>query len=137
MDEARQARSDWNGCRYVAGNTEGHYESYFQRANHPGRPLAFWIRYTIFSPRDRPQDATGELWAVYFDGEAERIAAVREAVPMAECSYSPESLDLRLRTSYLQEGELRGRAADGQHLITWSLDYRGDQAPLLLLPETL
>jgi hypothetical protein len=137
LGEAQQARSGWNSCRYVAGNTEGHYESYFQRANHPSRPLAFWIRYTIFSPKGRPQDAIGELWAVYFDGEAERIAAVREAVPMAECSYAPEGLDLRLRTSYLQEGELRGRAADGQHLIKWSLDYRGDQAPLLLLPENL
>lgn len=29
----------------------GHYESFFQRANHPTRPLAFWIRYTIFSPK--------------------------------------------------------------------------------------
>jgi hypothetical protein len=130
-------RSKLNACRYVAGDPGGHYESYFQRANHPARPLAFWIRYTIFSPAGRPQDAIGELWAVYFDGEGGRIIAVREAVPMAECSFSRDGLDLRLRGAFLREGELRGRAADGQHLIKWSLDYSGGQAPLLLLPENL
>jgi hypothetical protein len=137
LDEVQQARSAWNACRYAAGSNEGHYESYFQRANHPSRPLAFWIRYTIFSPRGRPQDALGELWAVYFDGEAGRIVAVREAVPMAECSFSTDGLDLRLRGAVLQEGEVRGRAADEEHLIKWALVYSGGQAPLLLLPENL
>jgi hypothetical protein len=137
LDEAQQAHSAWNACRYVAENMEGHYESYFQRANHPSRPLAFWIRYTIFSPRGRPQDAIGELWAVYFDGEGERIVAVREAVPLAECSFSTQDLDLHLRGAFLREGELRGRVADEQHLIKWSLVYSGGQAPLLLLPENL
>ncbi len=48
------ARSRWNACRFVPGDAGGHYESYFQRANHPSRPLAFWIRYTVFSPAGRP-----------------------------------------------------------------------------------
>jgi hypothetical protein len=137
LDETLQARSAWNACRYTAGNMGGHYESYFQRANHPTRPLAFWIRYTIFSPKGRPQDAIGELWAIYFDGEGTRVVAVREAAPIAECSLSSVGLDLQLGSAYLQEGELRGRAADDQHLIKWSLDYSGGQAPLLLLPENL
>ena len=33
---------------------DGHYESFFQRANHPSRPLAFWIRYTALIPRGAP-----------------------------------------------------------------------------------
>ena len=41
------------------GQPDGHYESFFMRANHPARPLAFWIRYTIFSPKNRPENA---LW---------------------------------------------------------------------------
>jgi hypothetical protein len=137
LTETSQERSAWNACRYEAGNSAGHYESYFQRANHPTRPLAFWIRYTIFSPKSRPQDAIGELWAVYFDGEGERIIAVREVVPIDECTFSKDGLDLRLRNSYLREGELRGRAAEGPHLIKWSLDYSGGQTPLFLLPERL
>ena len=35
---------DFNFARYKTGQTAGHYESYFQRANHPTLPRAFWIR---------------------------------------------------------------------------------------------
>src|SRR5262249_44030132 len=55
---------DFNCARYRIGQRSGHYESYFLRANHPARPQGFWIRYTIFSPDQRPQDAIGELWAI-------------------------------------------------------------------------
>src|SRR5688500_2735999 len=33
-----------NAVRYRPGEAAGHYESFFLRANHPARPLAFWIR---------------------------------------------------------------------------------------------
>src|SRR6185295_1393790 len=86
-DTAEAARRLWNRCRFVPGDAGGHYESYFQRANHPSRALAFWIRYTIFSPRRRPADALGELWAVWFDGERERIVAAKEELPLASCAF--------------------------------------------------
>ncbi|HLW90191.1 MAG TPA: hypothetical protein VKS78_02670, partial [Roseiarcus sp.] len=63
---------DFNSARFQPGETSGHYESYFQRANHPTEPKAFWIRYTIFSPAGRPREAIGELWAIAFDGETGR-----------------------------------------------------------------
>ena len=72
-------RQECNAVRYRPGDEEGHYESYFQRANHPGRPLAFWIRYTIFSPRNQPGAAVGELWAIYFDGESGKITSAKDA----------------------------------------------------------
>jgi hypothetical protein len=54
-----------NWTQYESG---GHYESFYLRANHPTRPLAFWLRYTIFSAQtEGPKE--GELWAVVFDGE--------------------------------------------------------------------
>jgi len=88
-------RDLWNRCRYVPGGADGHYESWFQRANHPTEPLAFWIRYTIFSPRGRPGDAVGELWAILFDGgqfdggqvQGARITAAKEVVPLAACRF--------------------------------------------------
>ena len=52
----------------------GHYESYFQRANHPTEAKAFWIRYTIFVPKGRAGDAVGELWAVWFDQDVGYLA---------------------------------------------------------------
>ena len=63
------SRDFWNGARYQPGTAAGHYESWFQRANDPGGRRAFWIRYTIFAPKGRPDDAVGELWAIAFDRE--------------------------------------------------------------------
>jgi len=33
-----------NFTRYQPGQKAGHYESFFQRANHPACPIAFWHR---------------------------------------------------------------------------------------------
>lgn len=132
-------RQDANRCRFVPGMRAGHYESYFLRANHPRRALAFWIRYTFFSPRGRPQDAVGELWAVYFDGERERIAAAREAFALTDCTIGGPGLDIRIGDARLSEACLLGSAAAGEganaHRIGWMLGYESVQAPLLLLPE--
>jgi len=40
-------------------DNKGHYESFFIRANHPQKPLAFWIRYTIFQPAKNHSNALG------------------------------------------------------------------------------
>ena len=130
-------RSAWNRARYVAGARGGHYESWFQRANHPSRPLAFWIRYTIFSPRGRPADALGELWAIAFDGERQRVVAVKEEHPIARCSFSKDGLDARIADARLDQGSLEGRAKKGEHAIAWTLRYSSRERPLLLLPERL
>jgi hypothetical protein len=132
-----QVRAAWNRSRLERGNSAGFYESYFQRANHPSRPLAFWIRYTAFLPRGRPQDACGELWAIYFDGESSRITAVKEAVPLARCHFSSKELDVRIGSATLFEGVLQGQAASTSHSLAWTLHYEGDEPPLLLLPEHL
>ena len=58
---AMAERDRWNALRYD-GSRKGHYESYFQRANHPTEPRAFWIRYTVFVPRQRHELAVGELY---------------------------------------------------------------------------
>jgi hypothetical protein len=130
------ARASWNRCRYVEGDARGHYESYFQRANHPERPLAFWIRYTVFSPKGRPGDAVGELWAIYFDGEREHVTAVKEVVPIRDCGFQKQGLDVRIGNAVLTDGQLKGGARSGDTTLQWDLRYRGDEPPLLLLPES-
>jgi hypothetical protein len=129
-------RDDLNRCRYD-GSDRGHYESWFQRANHPSRPLAFWIRYTIFSPAGRPGDAVGELWAIAFDGERSRIVAVKQKVPLAECELSRERLAARIAGAVLDHAGLEGEAHHAGHEIRWALRYEGDAPPLLLLPPKL
>lgn len=129
-------RVECNGFRYDGGSA-GHYESYFQRANHPSEPRAFWIRYTIFSPKGRPRDAVGELWAIYFDGIAKTITPVKSIVPIADARFDRHALDARIASSTLDASTLRGECSALGHTIGWDLRYTSPQAPALLLPESL
>lgn len=139
--------ADWNASRYRPGTAAGFYESYFQRANHPTRPLAFWIRYTIFSPRGRPQDAIGELWAVWFDGETGRHVVAKSEVPAGQVTLGRDGLDARIGTATLVDadrhgnadlhGQLQGGAASRGHRIDWDLVFSGDAAPLFLFAPAL
>lgn len=134
-NDAVAQRMRWNRKRLVNGAAG--YESWFCRANHPSRPLAFWIRYTIFSPRGRPRDAIGELWCVWFDGERRSVVAVKEEHPLGGCRFSSEGLDARIADARLEHASIEGSAARGAHAISWSLAYTSNEPPLLLLPEAM
>ena len=126
----------WNESRFSPEDPRGFYESYFQRANHPDRPLAFWIRYTAFCPRERSDKACGELWAIYFDGETSRISAAKETFPISHCDFSRTQLNVRIGSATLTDRGLQGGAASPSHVLQWKLDYIGHEPPLLLLPES-
>ena len=126
-----------NGSRFDATDRRGHYESWFQRANHPTRPLAFWIRYTIFVPRERPEETRGELWAIVFDGERDEIVAVKNDIPIDACRFATTGLDVRIADAVLTEGELRGEARTDDRRIAWALAFEGGGPPLLLLQERM
>ena len=127
-------RKIWNRCRFAPEGTGGHYESFFQRANHPDRPLAFWIRYTIFSPKGRPQDTVGELWAIYFDGETGQITTAKQVIPISQCWFSDTDLNVRIGQVTLMDDRLEGLAESGGHTVQWALRYEGNEPPLLFLP---
>jgi hypothetical protein len=139
MATAEASRFDlpyWQGARYRPDQPRGHYESWFLRANHPARNLAFWIRYTIFVPRGRPQDAIGELWAIHFDGERRLIRAAKSEIPISDCHFAPNGLDVRIGSATLEAGALRG-SAGGAHDVRWALTYRHGGTPMIFLPEHL
>jgi hypothetical protein len=120
-------------AQYHPAQTAGHYESFYQRANHPSRPLAFWLRYTIFAPAGDPASAVGELWAVAFDGETGSHAVAKSEIPIGDCSFARDRFDVRVGEATLDRSGLHGRAGE----IAWDLRYAGEQAPILLLPERL
>ena len=130
-------RQQANHTRYQSGQRVGHYESFFLRANHPTRPLAFWIRYTIFKPSHRPHAAIGELWAVFFDGETNRHIAVKRELDFDQCVFSTSEFFVRVGDACLEPGKLKGHVALGQHAITWDLIYHGQAEPIFLLPLNL
>jgi len=130
-----------NHARFRPGERAGHYESWFQRANHPTRPLAFWIRYTLFSPKDRPEEGIGELWAIVFDGETGKHVAVKREVPIAASTFARDAFRVTIDDAELggadPAGALRGWAASSDHRIAWDLSYRGEGRPLFLFPMAL
>jgi hypothetical protein len=128
-------RDRWllNRTVYEPGQRAGHYESFYQRANHPDRPLAFWIRYTIFAPAEDPGAAIGELWAVAFDGETGDHAVAKQEIPIADCEFRRDAFAVRIGSAELGPGSLTGSAGD----IAWDLEYAGDEPPVLLLPTKL
>ena len=137
MDPLSLERERWSAARFVPGDAAGHYESWFQRANHPSRPMGFWIRYTIFCPASRPAEAVGELWAIVFDGETSRITAVKQELPIAQCRFSTSGLDVRIGQAELSSRSLAGSALARGHQLAWQLAYVGDEPPLLLLPRSM
>jgi len=126
---------DPEGARFRLGDAKGHYESWFLRGNHPDRPLAFWVRYTVTSPTGRPADAVAELFAIVFNGELMRHVAVRESVSMRETFFPTSGLDVRLGAARLLPDSATGRARSDGHTIAWDLKFSGGGEPLLLLPE--
>jgi hypothetical protein len=127
--------SSYNLTRHSIDQKKGHYESFFQRANHPVEPLAFWIRYTIFNPNNHPEDAIGELWAIYFDGRTNKHVSVKSEFPMSNCQFSKSSLEAQIGESILNDKSLKGLAFSGQDHIKWDLTFSGKETPLLLLPS--
>ncbi len=133
--ESATARA--NLARYAPGQAKGHYESYFLRANHPKRALAFWIRYTIFVPNGMPEKAIGELWGMFFNGETGEHVAVKDEYPLSECSFSRDEFLVTMPGAKLTGEKLRGKAAASENVMEWNLSYSGGERPLFLLPLKL
>jgi hypothetical protein len=123
-------RDRWSGARFRPEGG-GHYESWFQRANHPTQRLAFWIRYTVFVPADGSRPSMGELWAIVFDDD--EIIARKAELTLSECRFAPDTLDVRIGDSTLDREACEGAAGD----LRWSLRYDSPTPPLLMLDERL
>ena len=125
---------DFNCARYRLGQTAGHYESYFLRANHPSLPRAFWVRYTIFSPVGRPDEAIGELWAIVFDGSTGHHVVGKTEVPIGQCAFSNSEFAVRVGEAVLSPEALVGSAGSPPNGAVWNLHYRGSDPPVFDLP---
>jgi hypothetical protein len=119
------------------GQTEGYYESFFLRANHPTRPLAFWIRYTLFSPKALPENALGELWAVFFNAETNQHIVAKQEYRLADCLFDTSTFRVQVGEAKLIPHFLQGAIESKGHALAWELAFEGDSAPVLLLPLEL
>lgn len=125
----------YHGCQYPGRG--GHYESWFLRGNDPDSARAFWIRYTLFVPGDTRREPLGELWAIYFDGENDRVTAVKEEHEFRNCTFDDKTMAVVIGPSTLESHHLQGSARHNNHRIGWQLRYGEGEPPLLFLPENL
>ena len=130
----RMITNDFNHARYRPGHKAGHYESYFQRANHPTKPQAFWIRYTVFSPARRPAEAVGELWAIVFDRDRDLRITAKSEVPVRDCLFAADRFEVRIGEVTLREGALAGCAGVRPQEMAWDLRNEGGGPPVFDLP---
>jgi hypothetical protein len=124
-----QAEAQANFLRYRQGQRKGHYESYFIRANKANESKAFWIRYTIFNPKNAPEKAIGEIWAVYFDANKQPIAA-KEEFPIGQTVLNHSNFNIKIGASSLDSVQAQGKALQ----LSWDLKYKTEEKPLFFLP---
>lgn len=128
---------DFNFARFKKNQKLGHYESYFLRANHPEKPYAFWIRYTIFKSSSIYTNPIGELWAVYFNGETKTHTSLKKEIPISECFFSNDSFDVKIGNAILKPNYFNGEILDSNTHISWEINYTGNSKPIFLLPKNL
>ena len=126
-----------NHTLYELGQQSGHYESYFMRANHPKKPKAFWIRYTIFSPHGQPDEAIAELWGIYFSQEDKLHVAVKTELPIDQAKFSADSFNICFDKAVLDDRHLKGLSSKGGHTLQWDMEYKGTDDPLFFFPMKL
>jgi hypothetical protein len=117
--------------------TKGHYESFFLRANHPTRPLAFWIRYTLFSPKDHHENNIGELWGIFFNGESNHHIVAKQEYPLANCLFDTTDFNIQIGSAKLSSRSFQGSIESKGSKLEWDMTFDGDSLPLLLLPLNL
>jgi hypothetical protein len=137
MSRLSRAEEQVNHARFRPGDRRGHYESFFLRANHPTRPLAFWIRYTLVSMKGRPGEAIGELWAIFFDGETGRHTAVKRETPIDRACFARDAFAVDVGGARLDAATLHGDIASSGGSIAWDLRYAGHERPIFLFPLAL
>ncbi|AKP26803.1 conserved hypothetical protein [Leptospira interrogans serovar Manilae] len=131
--------SNFNHPRFKENDSKGHYESWFVRANHPNTCKAVWIRYTIFSPKNFPEKAMGELWAIYFDGEKNTRFVSKSEFPIDKCKFNTTPLSIMIGDSELSDSHLKGSAGNKKDSedFFWDLNISNGSPPLFLFPENL
>ena len=137
MDSLSQERERWSAARFVPGDAAGHYESWFQRANHPSRPAGvldpLHDLLSARSARGRRGRAVGDPVRRRDEPDHRGEAGASDRA----VSFLGGGLDVRIGQAELSSRALAGAAAARGHRLAWQLAYAGDEPPLLLLPRAM
>ena len=110
---------------------DGHYESFYIKAAHPGGGRAVWIRHTVHQRPGMPPSAS--LWLTVFDADAPGPKAVKTTFPASELS-APSEAYIKVGEALLEPGRAHGAIAAAGMEASWDLSFSDEGEPFLHLP---
>jgi hypothetical protein len=111
------------------GQLAGHYESYFQRANHPARPQGSGSD-TQFSARIKGHRMPWMSFGPSFSTAAPAAISSQKQKFPSTSAFSNDRFHVRVGDAELGPGTLSGRAGSTSNNVTWNLAYTGGAAPV-------
>lgn len=129
---------DLAAVRYT-GSGQGHYESFYVKANHPDRRLGLWLKFNLLEPTHRAENLEGELRGVWFDGETGRHVVVTEIIPRPLVVAHQGEPHIQLGNAVLEwHGDTlteRASVSDGGHRMAWDVRLAPQAPPAILYPS--
>lgn len=127
------ALDPWAVAVRYPGDGGGWYESFYLKGNHPTRRLGVWLKFNLLEPVGGA--LAGELWAVWFDGEAGRQVVGKTEVPGVAASKGALSVELGTAALAFSESGLAEHASAGA--LSWEAALAASAPPVVFLPRRL
>lgn len=120
------------GARFpAAGDSAGHYESFYVKACRPGGGQGIWIRHTVHK---RPgAEPAASIWFVLFDRDADAPQATKVTLPGSELSV-PHGGWMEVGESRIAPGNVVGSVRTDALSASWDLTFTGEAPPCKYLP---
>ncbi|MGC8926831.1 MAG: hypothetical protein ACP5QK_02810 [Myxococcota bacterium] len=119
-------KSRWN-------KEPGFFEVWYLTFNNRKTLDGFWIRFTLVVPKNVLESPFLNLWFTGFR-EEKIISAISQNYKISECEFSDEMI--KIKDSYLTEGETRGEITSTSNKIFWDLRFT-DGGEFLHLPSQI
>lgn len=116
----------WNGRRL------GHYEAYYLILHDPPSGAAWWLRYTLLSPR--PGEPVAEVWGNFFDTRSGSTLALKATHPAARAEFGRAPFRFAVGDSELTHTSARGRLRGPEGEMEWDLKWRPNEKSFRHLP---
>jgi len=112
-----------NRSRVKHGAPTGMYESWFLKANEPNGGRALWLRFTLLSPRGRPEQALAETWAIVFDRSGGKNRAAKQSFAMTTARIADDGSRVEIGDCVLEPGHTVGSMVSGHGPVRWDLSF--------------
>ena len=138
MIEGPLSLTEWNRSRYDPASTAGHYESWFQRANHPERAAGVLDPLHDLQPERPAGRRVRRDLGHLLRRRARPLTVVKESLPLARLPLLAPRPRSAHRPAHARHLHLEGRARSKKHTIALAARLRGRcSRRCFLLPQRL